>query len=61
VAAGQVYRLLGGQDLGTDQMPPHNQPIMHTIAFHIREGKHAVTAFDWDQFLAFADMHLRAR
>jgi len=61
VAAGQVYRLLGGQDLGTDQMPPLNQPIMHTIAFHIREGKHAVTAFDWDQFLAFADMHLRAR
>jgi hypothetical protein len=56
-----VYRLLGGQDLGTDQMPPLNQPIMHTIAFHIREGKHAVTAFDWDQFLAFADTHLRAR
>jgi hypothetical protein len=34
---------------------------MHTIAFHIRTGKHAVTAFDWDQFLAFADMHLRGR
>jgi hypothetical protein len=61
VAAGPVYRLLGTQDLGTDQMPPLDQPIMHTIAFHIRTGKHAVTAFDWDQFLAFADMHLRAR
>jgi hypothetical protein len=61
VAAGPVYRLLGAQDLGTNEMPPFNQPIMHTLAFHIRTGKHAVTGFDWDQFLAFADMHLRSR
>jgi len=32
---------------------------MHTIAFHIRTGKHAVTEFDWDQFLIFADKYLR--
>ena len=60
VAAGPVFKLLGAEDLGTDQMPGINQPIMHTMAFHIRDGKHAVTAFDWDQFLAFADLHLRA-
>jgi hypothetical protein len=60
VAAGPVYKLLKAEGLGTDQMPALNQPIMHTIAFHLREGKHAVTAFDWDQFLAFADLHLRA-
>jgi dienelactone hydrolase len=59
VAAGPVFKLLKGEGLGTDQMPAINQPIMHTIAFHIRDGKHAVTAFDWDQFLAFADQHLR--
>ncbi|HVP48443.1 MAG TPA: hypothetical protein VMT32_17735 [Bryobacteraceae bacterium] len=61
VGAGPVYRLLGAQDLGTDQMPPLNQPIMHTIGFHYRTGGHAVTAFDWDQFLAFTDMHLHVR
>lgn len=61
VAAGPVYRLLGKQGLGTDQMPPLNTPIMHTIAFHIRSGKHEVTPFDWEQFLAFADMHLHAQ
>src|SRR5262249_23334129 len=33
VAAGPVYRLVGGRDLGTDQMSPLNQPILHTIGF----------------------------
>jgi (4-O-methyl)-D-glucuronate---lignin esterase len=61
VAAGPVYRLLGAQGLGTDQFPALNQPIMRTLGFHYRTGVHAVTAFDWDQFLAFADLHLRAR
>ena len=60
VAAGPVYRLLGRQDLGTSQMPPLNRPIMYTIGFHYRDGKHAVTDFDWTQFLTFADMHLRS-
>ena len=32
---------------------------MHTIAFHERAGKHDVTAYDWDQYLSFADMNLR--
>ena len=59
VAAGRVFRLLGAQDLGTNEMPALNRPIMHTIGFHVRTGKHAVTSFDWDQFLTFADMHLR--
>ena len=61
VAAGPVYALLGKQGLGTDQMPPLNKPIMHDLGFHIRTGKHAVTAFDWDMFLAFADLHFRAK
>jgi len=61
VAAGPVYRLLGAQALGTDHLPPLNQPIMRTIGYHYRTGKHEVTAWDWDQFLAFADMHLHAR
>jgi hypothetical protein len=60
-AASPVFDLLGAQGLGTDQMPALNTPIMHTIGFHYRTGKHEVTAFDWDQFLAFADAHLRAR
>jgi hypothetical protein len=60
VGAGPVYRLLGKQDLGTDEMPALNHPIQHTIAFHIRTGKHEVTEFDWGQFLLFADKHFGA-
>jgi len=61
VAAGPVFRLLNAEDLGTDQMPPLNHPILRTIGFHYRTGKHEVTAYDWEQFLNFADLHLRAQ
>jgi len=55
VAAGPVFRLLGKDDLGTDQMPPLNQPIQHTIAYHYRSGKHELTPYDWDQSIAYID------
>ncbi|MDP2999450.1 MAG: acetylxylan esterase [Bryobacterales bacterium] len=56
-AAGGVYKLLGKQGLETDQMPAIHQPIMNTVGYHIRAGKHDVTAYDWDRFLDFADKH----
>jgi hypothetical protein len=60
VEASKVYELLGKRGLGTDKMPPLNQPIMTgTVAYHVRDGKHDVTAFDWDQYLAFAKLQLR--
>ncbi|GAC1692652.1 MAG: acetylxylan esterase [Terriglobales bacterium] len=57
VSASKVYELLGKKGLGTDEMPSVNQPIMQTIGYHVRTGKHSVTAYDWDQYLNFADMH----
>jgi hypothetical protein len=56
-AAGPVYKLLGKQGLDTDKMPGIHQPIMNTVGYHIRAGKHDVTAYDWDRFLDFADKH----
>jgi hypothetical protein len=50
-----VYELFGKKGLGTDQMPSNHQPIMHTVAYHIRAGKHDVTAYDCEQYLTFAD------
>jgi hypothetical protein len=59
VAAGPVYRLLGGKDLGIDQMPPAGQPILHTIGYYMHSGGHGTLPSDWDVFLKFMRMHLQ--
>jgi hypothetical protein len=56
VNAGKVYALFGKKGLGTDTMPPLNHPVGNTIRYHIRSGGHAVTLYDWQQYLEFADM-----
>lgn len=58
IAAGPVYKLFGKQGLEGSEMPALEKPIMNTIGFHIRPGKHEVTAYDWDRFLDFADKRL---
>src|SRR5215213_3197847 len=59
VAAGPVYRMLGGQDLGTDQMPPAGRPILHTLGYYMHAGGHGTVPSDWDQFLKFMRLHMR--
>lgn len=54
VAAGPVYELFGKKGIGTDRMPEVHQPVGGTVRYHIRSGKHDVTDYDWDQYLAFA-------
>lgn len=54
VNAAPVYALFGREELGTDVMPAVQHPIGHTIAYHIREGKHNITLYDWEQYISFA-------
>ena len=57
--ASPVYKLFGKEGIAAEEMPDLNKPIMSTIGYHIRSGKHNVTAFDWETYLDFADKHMR--
>jgi len=61
VYASPVYRLLGKQEfpLKEDQMPPVNAPVFSALGYHLREGEHDITVYDWEQYLNFADYHFR--
>ncbi len=57
--ATPVYNLFGKEGITITEMPEVNQAHQNTIGYHIRTGKHNVTDYDWDQYIKFADMHLK--
>ncbi len=59
VAASEAWQLLGQKGIGTTVMPPADQPVGETVRYHLRTGKHDITAYDWQQYLEFAARHFR--
>lgn len=57
--AGPVYALYGKKGVGDGPMPGLHQPVGETIRYHIRAGKHDVTLYDWQQYIAFASSNWR--
>jgi hypothetical protein len=54
--AEPVYALFRKKGLGVSEMPEVDQPVLGDgLAYHIRTGKHDITAYDWAQYLDFAD------
>ncbi len=59
LGADAVYRLLGTDGLAAKKMPALSKPVISTIGYHIRPGRHDVTAYDWDRYMDSADLHVR--
>jgi hypothetical protein len=48
-----VYQLYGKTGLGSLVFPGLNSPIGKQVRYHIREGIHDMTAYDWEQYVKF--------
>jgi len=59
VNASPVWELFGKHGIVTPDMPALHSPVGDTVRYHIRDGKHDVTAYDWEQYLKFADAQWR--
>ena len=53
-----LYTSIYGSTGVEGEMPTPQQVKMgEKVAYHIREGKHDITAFDWENYMNFADLH----
>ena len=60
VNAVPVYGLYGYAGITIEDLPPENTPVVSDImGYHLREGKHDVLLYDWEQYVAFADRFLK--
>ncbi|RYX86529.1 acetylxylan esterase [bacterium] len=59
VAASPVYELLGKKGMTVTSFPELEKPL-HAgfIGYHVRRGGHDLSAYDWTQFMDFADLRM---
>ena len=60
VHATPVYELFGLEGLSGTELPETDAPVLSGhIGYHVRSGGHDITFYDWQQFVKFADKHLK--
>ncbi|MGI5899892.1 MAG: alpha/beta hydrolase family protein [Christensenellales bacterium] len=58
--ASALYELYGKKGLQQAALPPSNQPLLDgSIGYHLREGDHGCLKYDWQQYIAFINKHLK--
>jgi len=57
--ANPVYKLLGTQGLALEAFPVPQTPCHSLVGYHLRTGKHDITAYDWQEFITHAKMHMK--
>jgi hypothetical protein len=53
--ASPIYKLYGMEGLQSEQMPEPGTAVMSAVGYHIREGKHDITPYDWKFYIDFCD------
>lgn len=58
--ASSVYGLYGYEPFLMEELPPVNTQVSAgRMGYHMREGKHNIVLYDWQQYVAFADRFLK--
>jgi hypothetical protein len=57
--ATDVYKLYGLKGIESNVFPAFNSPVGSHVSYHIREGKHDILAYDWNQYIAFAKKYVK--
>lgn len=52
-----VYKLFGKEGVKGIYPAPENPDMEGFVAYHVRTGKHDITAYDWAQYISFAKRH----
>jgi hypothetical protein len=59
---GEIYRLYGLKALESKEMQQSDHPVEQGfVGYHIRKGGHALSRYDWMQYIDFADYHLKTQ
>lgn len=59
LAVSPVYSFLEKDPLPIQSLPNENEPDYGDIEYYMRSGKHDIVLYDWEQFIDFANLHLK--